>query len=344
MPELPRCSARLQSKRGGGCGRPANALQVCLGSVEEKQSAIGLIMDRKRRVIFEPIALYELHRLNALPQVEATIGRPAVVRTTLQEIRTIATELDLNCKGYMTTFEKDGAYYRANVTAKQVAQELRDIQELYDWTREHCEIVPAIPATDPSPETTAALQRVLAPSAHDTLLAAQGGGFVLVSDDWNLRRLARNDLGVDGIWIQALLMHASDTKRLKQDHYNRSVATLAAWRHMYTSINADQLFFVATRGHWKITSEFQALASMLSLSRCEFTSNLRVVVEFLQRLWTKHGPTRTQATRLTAAVLRASEPNKSPSKLFYFQALEALARRGVVPRQAWEVIKAEFPY
>jgi hypothetical protein len=35
-----------------------------------------------------------------------------------------------------------------------------------------------------------------------------GANLVLVSDDWHLRNLGKTEFAIDGVWTQALLMHA----------------------------------------------------------------------------------------------------------------------------------------
>ena len=108
---------------------------------------------------------------------------------------------------------------------------------------------------------------------------------MLVSDDFNLRKLAKDEFGIEGIWIQPLLMYSADMRHLNQAAYNRAVTSLAAWRHEFTSINVEQLLSAATRGHWKVTAEFEALVFTLALSRAELQSNLKVCFMFLRELW-----------------------------------------------------------
>jgi len=221
---------------GGLTGRASQRIPVCAGSPEERQVALDLLQSKPmRRYVLEPIAWAELHSLKALDAVEATLGRLGVVQATLEEVRGLISDLALRRDGYMTMFEQGGQYYRRMVTANAVATQRQSLQSLLDWMRAHCDVIPAVAAADPRPEIAAGLDRALGPAVYDTLLAAQGGNCILVSDDFNLRRLAKSELGVEGIWLQPLLMYATDTKRMNQAHYNRTVVQLSAWRHDFTS-------------------------------------------------------------------------------------------------------------
>jgi hypothetical protein len=261
------------------------------------------------------------------------------VEATLEELRCQIAELDLHPEGYMSMFEQSGEYYRRAIPAKGVAQERRRLGSLLDWARNQCDVIAAVPAVDPSPEMAASLDRGLGHAVYDTLLAAQGGHYILVSDDFNLRRLAMSEFGIEAIWIQPLLMYAADTQRLKQDHYNRAVVQLATWRHEFTSINAQQLLFAANRGGWKVTSDFDALASTLALNRTDLRSNVLTCFQLLNDLWKKRqGPTKSQARKLTHALLRGVDPGKSSNNETFFRELLGAVQHGLLPQGAGRAI------
>jgi tetratricopeptide (TPR) repeat protein len=321
-------------------GSPDEPVVVCGGSVEERDAALRIIDSKQHRFILEPIALFQLHALDALQAAEATLGRLAIVQTTQDELRWQLAELDAHPDGYMTTFMEGDQLCRRDVSAQEIAHERRRLQSLLAWTRAHCDIVPAVPLADLPPELATKLDKVLGSAAHDTLLAAQGGQFVLVSDDLHLRALAKAAMGADGIWIQPVLMRAGEARHLEQDHYNRSVVSLASWRHNFTSVNSQQLFFAANRGKWKVTSEFEALAATLKLRHSVIQSNLSVCVWFLRQLWKKGaGPTRPQAAKLTRALLKGIDPLNTPNSADYFRHLAGAAQSKQLPERAWRAIR-----
>lgn len=321
-------------------GRSEMSIRVCDGTHQERESAFDKIRSGDRRYILDPISLIQLQELGALGIVERVCGRLAVVQSTLDELRSMVSELDLHRDGYVTMFEREGRYYHQEVTAENVAAEMEKLQSALDWARGHCEIVPAVAKADPDPSAGERLENALGRAPFDTLLAAHGGDFILLCDDHFLRKLARGEFALDGMWIQAVLMFAAREQRyMRLDHYNRSVTTLTFWRHNFTSVSADQLSFAAARARWKVSDELQSLMGTLTLAHSEIQSNVRVVALYLKDLWRKgRGPTKVQARKLTEALLTAVGPGKSPHCETYFALLQQLARGGVLPGNAWAAI------
>jgi tetratricopeptide (TPR) repeat protein len=320
-------------------GRAAQPIPVCMGTAEERVAVENLTKLEPRRFLLEPIALLELHQLKALQAAEAVCGRFGLVEATLEELRGQLTELDLHRDGYMTMFEQDGGYHRLVITAHAVAAERQQLQSLLNWAHTHCDVLAAVPAVDPRPETATRLDRGLGSAVYDSLIAAQGHHYVLVSDDFNLRRLGTSEFGIAGIWIQPLLIRALAAGHLKGDHYNRAVSSLAVWRHDFTSINAEQLLFAANRGGWKVTPEFEALVATLPLNRSDLRVHFAVCLSFLKELWrAKRGPTRSQATKLTQALLKGVDPGASPNCQMYIRELYRATTSRWLPESAWQAI------
>lgn len=317
----------------GMIGRAGDPVRVCLGNAEERTKAIDLLKQSQQRFLLEPIALLELDALQALDMLRS-LGRLCVVESTLDELREQIAELDRHPDGYRTMTEQDGQLILVEVTAQATAVEHKRLQALLEWAQAHCEIVPAVPQIDLRPDLAAGLDRGVGHAVYDTLLAAQGGRYVLISDDLHLRHLALREFGIEGIWLQPLLMYAVAAERFSANDYHRAVIQLAVWNHHFTSINADQLLFAAKLREWAVTPEFEALARTLQLSRSEFDSNVGVCFRFLRELWKKgrrrkrRGPTYTQARRLTHTLLKGVDPGESPHTEAFYRQLDSAMQRG----------------
>ena len=329
----------------GLAGRAGHPIRVCLGNVSERDRALELVRQPQPRFLLEPIALIELHLLEGLNAAKAC-GQLCLVQSTLEELRDQIQDLDLHPQGYRNTFEEGGQYLRHDVTAKDIATERARLQSLLVWARTHCTVIPAVPTVDPPPQFAAAAATRLGQAVYDTLLAAQGGGYVLISDDLHLRQLAQLQFGIQGVWIQPLLMHAAQTQQFAIKAYHHAVIQLALWRHDFTGVNADQLLFVARRDHWNVTPEFEALAATLPLSRSDFSANMAVCAKFLQALWhsrrrrrRRAGPRKVQARKLTHALLRGVDPGNSPHTERFFHVLVAVVQRGLLPPAAGEALR-----
>jgi tetratricopeptide (TPR) repeat protein len=328
----------------GMVGRTGVPVRVCLGNAEERAKAVDLIKQPQPRFVLEPIALLELDALKALEAAQS-LGTLCVVESTLDELRDRIAELDRHPDGYKSMAEHDGKLILHEVTAQVTAIERKRLLTLLEWTQAHCEVIPAVPKVDLRHDLAAGLNRGLGPAVYDTLLAAQGACYVLVSDDLHLRQLALTEFGVEGVWLQPLLMYAADTLRFGAADYQRAVIQLAVWNHHFISINADQLLFAAKLKNWDVTAEFEALARTMELSRSEFVGNVGVCFRFLQELWKKgrrrgrRGPTYTQGRRLTHALLRGVDPGSSAQTEAFLGQLDGAVRRGWLHPNAVQAVR-----
>lgn len=328
----------------GLTGRPKAPIRACRGTHPElKQALQHLQQQPPRQLLLEPLALRELHLLNALTAVQACAPL-YVVQSTVEELHHQIQELEQHPEGYLSMYEHAGEYFGHTVTVKDMARQRDRLQSLLEWVRTHCDIVAAVPHEDPPLEIAALASARLGAAVYDTVLAAQGGQYLLVCDDFYLRELARLQFAVDGVWIQPLLMHATERHHLPGEDYHRAVTQLALWCHDFTGVNAEQLLFVAQRAHWDVTPDFEALVATLPLSRSEFSAHIRVCFNFLQALWKtgrrkrRRGPRKAQARKLTHALLRGADPGNSPHAERFFQTLEDTVRRGGLPAAAGEAL------
>jgi hypothetical protein len=323
--------------------RASQSIRVCIGNADERNEALRLIQGRRRKFILEPTALQELQMLDALEAVQAICGKLAIVQSTLEELRHQIAELDLHPEGHLRLFEQDGGYHQMEIGAEDIARERMRLQTLLDWARAHCEILPAVPERDPDPSIAEAMQRVLGPAVYDTMLAAQSGRCVLLSDDLHLRQIAHSELGVQGVWIQPVLMCAVGA-HLKPDGYQQAVIRLTNWRHDFTSVSADELLYAARRGHWRVTRDFKTLAATLSLARTEFQSNVKVCMAFLRAIWTlkPDGPTRAQAAVLTRALLAGVDAGQSAHHAQYLRTLLTFVKEHRLSNKARAAIQSWF--
>jgi hypothetical protein len=263
-----------------------------------------------------------------------------IAQATLEDLRQQLAREKARPKGYTTLATRGSERIRVDVTAEDVAREVAMFEELLRWAEAHCEIVPAIPKADLRPDTAKALQEGLGSATYDTLLAANGAGLSLLSDDGNLRNLARDEFQLDGAWLQPLLMSARKKRLLTQEDLSKTVAALVGWHHKFTSVRAEDLEYAAQASGWRVTERFRALAATTALQASEFESNLRVAVSFLRRLWSRGDPVPyLDACALTYALLEGINPGGAGERCAqYYQGLAGYTAAGAMPRYALTAI------
>lgn len=197
------------------------------------------------------------------------------------------------------------------------------------WISQHCQIVPAVPRTDPNTTIGETLRGALGPATYDTLLAAQGGNFVLVSDDWHLRHLANTGFGIEGMWTQVLARYARMRGEISAELHSNVTVALTHWRYQFTSVSHEDLLVTAQKAGWKPDVAFRSLAGALTLKTNDLASLLNVVTDFLRRLWSD--PLRVpplQMIQLTSEMLDGIDPSHSDQAYRFLAGLEALAAKG----------------
>jgi tetratricopeptide (TPR) repeat protein len=314
-------------------------IATCVGTQQEREAAFAILAKPGRRYLIEPVSILIMHLLGVADTIVRVLGRLSVVQATLEEIRSQIAHHRLHSGGHVTIVSHEGQLYRVDVSSEEIAQEVRLLEALLHWTEANCDIVPAVPRNDLSPGKAQAMHDALGPAVYDSLLAASGADLVIISDDGHLRGLASGEFGIEGVWIQAVLMHAQSTGALSIRGYGQAVTSLAIWRHHFTSVSADQLWQAASDADWTVTGPFQALVNTLDLRTSEFQALVRVFIEFQRRLWRGRGLVSTdRAERLTYAALEGINPGASPRCHDYLRALAASTRSGQLPSAALRAV------
>jgi len=321
-------------------GNRSEPIAVFQGRAEEGAAWEALMKTpTPPRVLIEPLALWQLHQLKILPVIAATFGKIALVEATLDELRDQLVELELYHEGYLRISKRESQYRVVRVTARAAAAERRQIQSLLEWARKHCEVLTALSTVDPPPETAKGLEHGWGSAVYGSLLAAQAHRYVLISDDFNLRGIAKSLLGIEGLWIQSVLVKAMQREFLKSEHYYRAVSRLVAWCHDFTSVDADILFLAAKCHGWKVSAEFETLAT--TLQRTHPTEHTRMCVPFLRAVWgTAAGATLSQATALTNTLLKCMGPCTSVRGETFLRELHRATVNKMLPEPAWKAIVA----
>jgi len=285
-------------------------MPVCDGSAQERAAAIEAL-NSDRRVLIDPVTLLSLHVLGHADLLCKLQSPPCITQSALdlfdQQIAMSRTHAD----GYIQVIEEAGQKYRIDITAEDVAAEIREWQRVRTWAEQNCEVVTAIPQSDLSPNVAEALQERLGQAHYDALLAVQGGRYVLFCDDHWLRRVAAHSFAASGVWTQAFLMWAEDRNWLSFPEYVECVVTLAQWRYTFTSVSAEGLMLVAASNDARMLERFSTLSAQLNLAINHIPELVKLTVHFLSALWSSQWH-RSMKERLTYTLLNGIAPHNSP--------------------------------
>lgn len=278
-------------------------LACCMGTFEEREEAEKLIRASKNGCILEPLSLFTIHALKVCDDISRLTGKLGVTQATLDVYRALIEDRKSHGPdGFMTLAKTGDQYVRQEISAEDIEKDIHRWEEVLVWAETNCEIIPAIAKEDPLSSQAKRLLEVLGKAFGDTLLAASGSGRLLISDDWYFRQVAKAAFGVNGVWLQVLLMVCQLDNWIDRNKYNDAVCSLLESNYDFVSIDANLLVSLARKEEWQVTPRFNKVASSLDLRRNELASALRVARRFLRHIWSSPIVTLSEARRLTFAL------------------------------------------
>jgi tetratricopeptide (TPR) repeat protein len=311
---------------------------VCRGSHEERKEGIATVESQSAGFILEPMSLFLLHSLSLLDAVVNVSGKLGLTKSTLDEYKRLIDERSGYNQGYLTIGKQEDQFVRQEITAEDVAKEVAQLRAILEWAENNCVIVPAIPKQDLTEAKASQTREVMGDAYYDTLLAANGSGRVLISDDAHLRALGKQSFGVTSVWTQPLLMVCAARKHLDSAKYRNTIVALLESNYKFTSIDADVIYQVARDGDWVVTPRFKRVVSTLEARSNEINALMVVLGAFLRRVWGTDLIENDQKRRLTFALLTGVNPGQSPNCLAMLYALGMRARAGHFPNDGFTAV------
>ena len=157
-------------------------------------------------------------------------------------------------------------------------------------------------------------------------MAANGSESALLSDDQRLRSYAKQEWGIDGVWLQSILLVAMEENKISFKKYcNTTTFLIEAGLH-YTTINSRVLLTIAKNENWNPTRKFKKIISIIESGNSDLKSSWEVSISFLFSLWHIAIPNSNKEV-LTALIITAlTKDGTDPSCI---HTLKALIKFGV---------------
>ena len=265
-----------------------HVIRVCVGTHEEREAAFAAIRDNSGQgCVLDALTLHVVMRLGLEKSVRAICGPIGITDATAMRLRQGIHELqDRIDEPDMTVFWRDGQFYRDEVSPDHKRRVLAQLEADAAWLAANTEILPAQGTKDPTPNVRSLLNE-LGSDFIDDVLAAEGSGRMLVSEDQALRAIAAGEFSVRSSWLQPVLMTAVRQGHLTRQEYAQALVALINSRLDFISIDADTLvetLKTAAHSHTLPTS-FAKLASRLGGKKADMASHLSVAVRTILATW-----------------------------------------------------------
>jgi len=280
-------------------------IHVCEGTQFERQGAFNTIQDnRAKGCLVDAVTLHLIRRLNLEKAVETICGPIGIVERTAVRIQAEIQQLqDGIDKPHMSIFYRDGQYYRDEATPERKRQALAMMQADQRWLSQHAQVIPARGTKDPSANWRM-IEEKFGSHFLDEIRAAEGAGRILLSEDHVLRGLARSEFGVEGVWLQPVLMKALDANVMTDEEYLRAVLALIDANEEFISVNGAMLYrsLRGISGH-SLPPDFLKLANRLGGPKAD-VSHIRVALRAVALSWANFSLTETVQQAMLGELLQ----------------------------------------
>lgn len=254
--------------------------RVSLGAHAERNAAIDFLKKRERKgCVLDPITLVAVRRLGIEDAVRAVCGPLKVTQSVLDVLIIRAEEARRSVgrkQGFMSYH--NGSIQITALTPEQLLADLKIRDDELEWAKAATEIVPAIPASDLSGEQLA-LTDLMEEYAWEPVVAAQGQGLMLLTEDMPLRGWASSSFKVGTSWLQPVLMAAREEDSISHDAYTEAIATLAQCHHYHTSVSPAEIVHQFRKDDYEVTEALRAIIWMTTGPMADLTTNIPILMK-----------------------------------------------------------------
>ncbi len=261
--------------------------RVCEGSHDERSAAFDAIdANGKRGCVVDEITLHIIQRLKLERAVAAICGPIGVTPIVLARVRTKIDELESRKdEPDMSLVWHEGQIARVEHSVEDKKEVLAQLYQMRDWIVNSTTTLPITGSREPSPVIRKVMSE-FGPEFAEDVVAAQGAGRLLVSEDFALRQLAKVEFGVNGAWLQPILIRAMAEHKMTNAEYLAAVNTFVASNFEFITIDAALLnSALAGVETVPLPREFQKLADRLGGKAADVPTNLRIGVQLVYSIW-----------------------------------------------------------
>jgi tetratricopeptide (TPR) repeat protein len=262
-----------------GWPHDAPALFTASGTVEERARAFELLQRPDAVYVIDALTLAEFvflgvqELLGLLPRLLVSPVTKELLEHQLRqarESRSVATSAEIDGELAVIPHEKDHHKRRVEF-----------LSAVLDALNEHCEVLPAYGEVA---EDEAALADVLEPEEMETYLLSKAMGATLLTLDGRLRYLLLSAAKIEGVWPQALLLHASAIGRVSDAERSSATLRQLLTNRSYVSLYDADLLWMTHQGGAILQLGFRRIKDYLASSSSEYESMVKVMFGYLKQL------------------------------------------------------------
>lgn len=253
-------------------------LFVGLGTAQERDAALKLMRNPDTVFVADSAALAELarldvgHALDALPKVIVSAATKEIVDALAADVET-----DESFGSAFDAGDRLGFVEFDDQRKKQRVAFARAVSEVMG----RCEAVPAYGDLGDS-EDARGMVKAMGPEEREMLLLAKERGAIILTLDGRIRMLAGHVFGIEGIWPQALVMHALETGVVTDQQSSAFAVGEFLSNRTFVSLRSEDLTWMVSQGNAWLQRGMTDLKRYLASAETERDSSLDVALGFLR--------------------------------------------------------------
>ena len=262
---------------------PEMPIHTAAGSAEEFSMAAERIADASLGVL-DPLATYAVSRLGLDTGIRAAIPRLGVTQTTRDLLRSLLDDRRRDRGGYRGTMAWTGEHYVMHQQTAEEADALVKRAEAAIAFADACELVPAEGDRSIIDELRG-LWGMLPGAMLDSVLASQGQGTILITDDAAFRAIAEASTEIRATWSQPVLQYAFRAGRITSGYYAEAVGKLIDAGHQFTMFGSLELTHALATEGWHVRGRVLRLFELIARTSNDQDTVAGVLEEFARSAW-----------------------------------------------------------
>jgi tetratricopeptide (TPR) repeat protein len=239
------------------------------GPYDELVLAEKLIKENKPLVL-DILTITTLSSLYALDDLLLLPNKKIVTHSTLEELYDLIHEQEGSSQtGSFTVGYADGQYVNQVLTPENVQAQIKHLQELAEWIKAKCTVVPVMAALELNAHEKQQLDEQLGKSFVDSMLTARDQDALLYSEEMPLRGFAYVNYHLQGCATFMLLRVLKDSALIDAERYQEKTLHLMAINYKFIPVDSDILYLAAKKAKFELafplTNALNGLTSALML-------------------------------------------------------------------------------
>lgn len=276
-------------------------IRACIGTDAELKAAARLVRSaRSRGIVLDTYTVWVAENLDLLAMMKTLFGRVAIPRSCIDDLRNWQKQLEPeNEEPLMTIGYADGQHFREEIPAERLREAAARVAKGIETICNELEVLPAVAPDAPS-EVELKLRDIGGYGLLDPVYVSLSENLLLVSDDLQYRSIAQSIHGLQGAWLQSVLIVAQELGNLDRKAYAEAVYGLTARKHSHVTLNAQLLIDIVILDDSTMLYKLEAAAAFIGNESADYQAHLNVAWEFIQNIWWINLPTlrKAQATSI----------------------------------------------